>query len=210
MVEQNKNLNVDSNIDVIDSKENSSKIFIVFKTIIRALLDLLRTLLVSFLIAWFITTFIIANSVVPTGSMESTIMTGTRVVGDRLCYKFWDEPERGDIIIFHSPDDYSIYFVKRLIGLPGDVVEIKKDSSDSNFGGVYINGERLNEPYLKEPMEVWEEMRFEIPSEGYFFMGDNRNYSNDARFWDTHYIKRDKLVAKVLFQYWKGFKWLDN
>ena len=84
------------------------------------------------------------------------------------------------------------------------------DSNDNVVGSVYINGEKLEEPYLNEPMIVIGDMHFEVPEDSYFFMGDNRNNSNDARFWKTTYVKKEKLVAKVLFQYWKGFKWLDT
>ena len=97
-------------------------------------------------IALVLNNFIIANSKVPSGSMENTIMTNDRVIGSRLSYLFAD-PERGDIVIFHYPDNEKVYFVKRVIGLPGDTVDI--------YGGhVYLNGsqEPLMEEYIREPM----------------------------------------------------------
>lgn len=146
-------------------------------------------------IAFFLNTFIIANSEVPSGSMENTIMTGDRVIGSRLSYKFGD-PERGDIVIFRFPDNEEIYYVKRVIGLPGDTIDIAD-------GHVYLNGsaEPMEEPYIREPMIPEEPMHFEVPEDSYFMMGDNRNYSSDARRWKNTYVKRDKLVAKVLFRY---------
>lgn len=146
-------------------------------------------------IAFFLNTFIIANSEVPSGSMENTIMTGDRVIGSRLSYKFGD-PERGDIVIFRFPDNEEIYYVKRVIGLPGDTIDIVD-------GHVYLNGsaEPMEEPYIREPMIPEEPMHFEVPEDSYFMMGDNRNYSSDARRWKNTYVKRDKLVAKVLFRY---------
>lgn len=170
------------------------------------IIDIIKVFGPSFLVVWLLTTFIIANSYIPSGSMESTIMTGSRVMGNRLAYKFGTEPQRGEIIIFRYPDNPKVYFVKRLIGLPGDTVEIKKNASDPGYGSVYINGELLEESYLNEKMEVPEEMSFEVPEDSYFFLGDNRNYSNDARYWEHTYVKKDALVAKVIFQYWKGFK----
>ena len=142
-------------------------------------------------IAFFLNTFIIANSEVPSGSMENTIMTGDRVIGSRLSYKFGD-PERGDIVIFRFPDNEEIYYVKRVIGLPGDTIDIAD-------GHVYLNGsaEPMEEPYIREPMIPEEPMHFEVPEDSYFMMGDNRNYSSDARRWKNTYVKRDKLVAKV-------------
>ena len=127
--------------------------------------------------------------------MENTIMTGDRVIGSRLSYKFGD-PERGDIVIFRFPDNEEIYYVKRVIGLPGDTIDIVD-------GHVYLNGSEtpLDEPYIREPMIPEEPMHFEVPEDSYFMMGDNRNYSSDARRWKNTYVKREKLVAKVLFRY---------
>lgn len=210
MGEQNEQNSINSIVEENEAPDTNNKPKNIFVKILECIIEVFKTLLVSLLVALFITSFIIANSIVPTGSMESTIMSGSRVIGNRLAYQFGAEPERGDIIIFKNPDDESVYFVKRLIGLPGDVIDIKMDSNDNVVGSVYINGEKLEEPYLNEPMIVIGDMHFEVPEDSYFFMGDNRNNSNDARFWKTTYVKKEKLVAKVLFQYWKGFKWLDT
>ena len=147
-------------------------------------------------IALFLNTFIIANSRVPSGSMETTIMTGDRVIGSRLTYKF-EDPERGDIAIFRFPDDEKIYYVKRIIGLPGDTIDIVD-------GHVYLNGSDtpLEEPYIREPMLPEAPMHFEVPEDSYFMMGDNRNYSADARRWQNTYVKKEKIIAKVLFRYY--------
>ena len=172
----------------------------------KDILDMIRWMAPAILVGWLITTFLIANSIVPSGSMENTIMTGSRLIGNRLAYKFGDLPKQGDIIIFRFPDNEKIYFVKRLIGLPGDVVEIVPDKNEEGFGYVKVNGERINEPYLSEKMLVKEYEKFVVPNKAYFFMGDNRNHSNDARYWNHTYVYQDKLVAKVLYQYFKGFK----
>lgn len=153
-------------------------------------------------IALFLNSFIIANSRVPSASMETTIMTGDRVIGSRLTYKFFDDPERGDIIIFRWPDNEKILFVKRIIGVPGDTVEIRD-------GRVYLNGSEtpLEETYIREPMEPEPfTMQFTVPEDAYFCMGDNRNESMDARYWRNTYVYRDKIIAKVCFRYWPGFK----
>ena len=148
-------------------------------------------------IALCLNTFIIANSRVPSASMETTIMTGDRVIGSRLQYKFFGDPERGDIIIFRWPDNEKILFVKRIIGLPGDTVTVRS-------GHVFLNDstEPLDEPYIREAMVVEPEMTFTVPENAYFCLGDNRNESRDARYWDNTYVYRDKIVAKVLFRYW--------
>ena len=161
----------------------------------REVWEWVKIIVTAALIALFLTSCIIANSEVPSGSMENTIMTGDRVIGSRLSYKFSD-PERGDIVIFHFPDNESLYYVKRIIGLPGDTVDIVD-------GHVYLNGsqEPLDEPYIREPMIPEEPMHFEVPEDSYFMLGDNRNYSADSRKWQNKYVKREKIIAKVLFRY---------
>ena len=126
-------------------------------------------------IAFCLNTFIIANSHVPSASMENTIMTGDRVIGFRLSYLF-EDPKRGDVIIFRYPDDEKTFYVKRIIGIPG-------------------------EPYIKEPMIPEPDMHFEVPENGYFCMGDNRNSSGDARYWHNTYVYKNKIISKVIFRY---------
>lgn len=140
-----------------------------------------------------------------TSGLNAAIMTGSRLIGSRLAYRFGTDPSRGDIIVFRFPDDESVYFVKRIIGLPGDIVEIIPDEGLA-VGHVSINGQELSEGYVKEPMTVSDYMRFEVPSRSYFCMGDNRNNSRDSRYWKNHFVEKKKIVSKVLFQYWKGFK----
>lgn len=131
-------------------------------------------------------------------------MSKSRVIGSRLAY-LTDDPERGDVVIFHYPDDPSgkTYFVKRVIGLPGETVDIID-------GKVYINGSDtpLDEPYLAEPMEPEEPMHFEVPEGSYFMLGDNRNNSKDSRFWQNTYVERDKILGKAVLKYFPGIKLL--
>ncbi len=161
----------------------------------REIFEWVKIVVSAAVIAFVLNTFIIANSEVPSGSMENTIMTGDRVIGSRLSYHF-EDPKRGDIAIFRFPDNEKIYYVKRIIGLPGETVDIID-------GKVYINGsdEPLDEPYIREPMIPEDPMHFEVPEGCYFMLGDNRNYSMDARRWENTYVKREKIIAKVLFRY---------
>ena len=94
-------------------------------------------------ITLFITNFVIVNASIPSGSMENTIMTGDKLIAFRTAYLF-SEPERGDVIIFEYPDDESEWYIKRVIALPGETIEVKD-------GKVYINGSKkpLKEPILK-------------------------------------------------------------
>ena len=112
-------------------------------SLIKEIQNWVSIFLMALVIAFFLNTFIIANSRVPSGSMENTIMTGDRLIGSRLSYNFSD-PKRGDVIIFRWPDNEKIFFVKRIIGMPGDTVKI----SD---GKIYLNNstEALEEPYIK-------------------------------------------------------------
>lgn len=181
----------------VENRSNTDNQRPTQKTSLKAeLLSWLQILVTAALIAFVLNTFIIANSKVPSSSMENTIMTNDRVIGFRLTYRF-SSPQEGDIAIFRFPDDESIYYVKRIIGLPGDVIDIKN-------GQVYKNGSEtpLDEPYLKEEMFPEEDMHFEVPEDSYFMMGDNRNLSYDARYWNNTFVKRDKLIAKVMFRYW--------
>ena len=181
----------------VQDHEDTEKELSTQKNSLKAeIISWLQILVTAACIAFVLNTFIIANSKVPTSSMENTIMTNDRVIGSRLSYLFAD-PKRGDIVIFHYPDDEKIYFVKRVIGLPGDTVDI--------YGGhVYLNGseEPLQEDYIREPMLPEIPMHFEVPEACYFMLGDNRNYSKDARFWTNTYVKKEKIIAKVLFRYY--------
>ena len=124
---------------------------------------------------------------------------GDRLFGFRLAYKF-SEPERGDVIIFKFPDDESQNYVKRVIGLPNDVVQIKD-------GRVYVNGDELDEPYIRDYIfNDGETYTYIVPEDSYFMLGDNRNNSKDSRFWVNTYVKKEKIIAKVIFRYYSGEK----
>lgn len=163
----------------------------------REIISWIQIIVAAVIIALVLNNFIIANSRVPTGSMENTIMSHSRVIGSRLSY-LKEDPERGDVIIFHFPDDPTgkTYYVKRVIGLPGETVTIVD-------GKVYINDSQtpLEEPYLPEPMEG-SYGPYTVPEDCYFMLGDNRNNSRDARFWKNQFVEKDKIVAKVLFCYY--------
>jgi signal peptidase I len=169
------------------------------KRIIKEIISWVLVLAVAFLLALFINKFIILNEEIPSGSMENTIMTGDRVFTYRQAYLFSD-PKRGDIIVFPFPDDESVDYIKRIIGLPGETVEGKD-------GLVYIDGEALDESYVKETINE-DFGPFTVPEDSYFMMGDNRNDSADSRYWNDPFVKKDKIKSKAIFKYPK-FKWLN-
>lgn len=143
-----------------------------------------KMLVIAFLVALFIDKVIIVNATVPTGSMENTIMTGSRMIGLRFSYWF-SEPERGDVVVFKYPLDEKQNYVKRVIGLPGEVVVIKEAKVY-----IYEDGDKTKEPLVLEEdylKENWvsrnDGYEFTIPEDSYLVMGDNRNNSADARVW---------------------------
>ena len=173
----------------------------------REILDYILTIAVVAAAVLLLNSFILINARIPSESMEPTIEKGNQIFGNRFAYKFHD-PERYDIIIFRYPDDESQFFIKRVIGLPGETVVI-------DDGKVYINGDPhpLDDSYVAEPWGMYENtMTFEVPEGCYFVMGDNRNHSNDSRYWDNHFVSREKILGKAVLRYWpiwkiKGFRY---
>ena len=162
----------------------------------REIMEWILILEIAVVVAVVINTFLIVNAVIPSASMETTIMTGDRIFGNRLAYGK-EGPERGDIVIFRFPDDEKQLFIKRVIGLPGETVEVKN-------GKVYINGSStpLDEPYVTvDPIGDYGPVT--VPAGGYFMMGDNRNQSADSRFWVHPFVMEDKILGKAVFRYYR-------
>jgi signal peptidase I len=132
--------------------------------------------------------------------MENTIMIGDKVFTLRTSYIFSD-PKRGDIVVFPLPDNEEVDYIKRIIGVGGDKIEIKE-------GVLYINDERMIEDYLLEPMRKEDFGPVVVPDGHYFMMGDNRNSSLDARSWDNQFVKKNKIKGKAIFKY-PDFSWLN-
>lgn len=162
---------------------------------IKNVLSFIEPFVIAIVVAMVLKTQVIIMAKVPTGSMLDTIQVEDLLMGNRLVYKF-SEPKRGDVVIFRWPDDESKLYIKRLIGLPGEKVVIDE-------GKIYINDseEPLEEPYLKD--EEWVVgngyFEFQVPEDGYLMLGDNRNGSEDARYWKNTYVTKDELVARAEF-----------
>lgn len=133
--------------------------------------------------------------------MLPNIENGDWVMVDKASYHF-SNPKRGDVVVFNPPEElHSRYpFIKRIIGLPGETVEIKD-------GTVFINGTKIEEPYLfPEPAQYYKNFGPEkIPDDQYFVLGDNRNNSNDSRSWGT--VSQDDIIGKARFIYWPPNRW---
>lgn len=170
-----------------------------FKQEIADMLSILKTVLCVAAAMFLLNGFVIANAVIPTSSMAPTIEPGDRVIGIR----FLRDYQRGDIVVFDDPDVEGRYLIKRIIGMPGDHISFL-DWGDGTCS-VSINGEKLEEPYLTEPMfldPAFADLSLDIPDGCYFCMGDNRNNSNDARYWERKLITSDEIIARAVFRYW--------
>lgn len=169
------------------------------KGFFREVIDFVIPIILAVLIALVLKNYVIANAKVPTGSMLNTIQEGDRIIASRLAY-INDDPERYDIIIFHFPDDESQYFVKRVIGLPGETVNIVN-------GIVYVTKTdgttiQLDDSFVTNCVPVGNFGPYVVPEDSYFVLGDNRNNSQDSRYWNNKYVKKDKIIGKVLFRYY--------
>ena len=165
--------------------------------LVKEIFSLLGTMAIAAVTVFFLKEFIMINAFIPSSSMEYTISPGDRVIGNRLAY-LSESPERGDIVIFKYPDDEEQLFVKRVIGLPGETITIEDAK-------IYIGEEKvlLEEYYLKEEWVVGNgPYTFEIPEGSYLVLGDNRNNSKDARYWENTYVTEDKILGEAVFRYW--------
>jgi len=165
----------------------------------REIWDYVKLIAIAVVVMIVLQSFVIVNAKIPSASMETTIMTGDNIFGNRLVYKFSD-PQRYDIIIFKYPDDESKLFIKRVIGLPGDTIDI-------HDGDVYVNGSEipLEDSFCAEPdSTVGGNLTYPItvPEDSYFCLGDNRVYSKDSRYWENPFVRRDKILGKAFFRYW--------
>lgn len=178
-----------------EMKRRNKKLRVLYE-----ILDWSKTIVTALAIAFLINSTLIANAQVPTGSMEETIMPGSRILINRLAYAS-EKPQRGDIISFYYPDDGQTVYLKRIIGLPGDIVE-------GHDGIVYINGQALKENYVKEELAA-DFGPFAVPENSYFVMGDNRNNSWDSRYWNHHYVTEDEIIGRAEFEYFPEIKRLN-
>ena len=159
--------------------------------------SIILPILYGILFALILTQVIFFHANVPTGSMETTIMTGDRILGSRVAYWF-NDPDYGDIIIFWS-EEYGEFMVKRVIGRPGDLVEIRSE-------GVFVNDKLISDEYTQGETRRLHagESSWLVPEESYFVMGDNRETSADSRYWVNTYVPREEIYARYMFRYSLG------
>jgi signal peptidase I len=152
-----------------------------------------RDILLAFAIAIFIVIFIVQPVKVEGTSMQPRLVDQERIFVNRFVYRV-QQIHRGDVVVFWYPRDRSKSFIKRVLGVPGDKVEIRS-------GTVYVNDVRVDEPYLNPAFRDSKSFRpMAVPPGQYFVLGDHRNSSNDSRSWG--FVAHDLIYGKAVFSYW--------
>lgn len=156
--------------------------------------ELISIIVIAFILAMILRTFVVEGRIIPSGSMLPTVQLQDRVMVNKFIYRF-TEIQRGDIIVFAPPEaiNSSDDYLKRVIGLPGETVEMRE-------GNVYIDGKILNEPYIAEPIN-YQFGPVTVPDDSLLVLGDNRNSSFDSHLWNA-WLKRDHVKGKAFMIYW--------
>lgn len=167
------------------------------KSVIRELLELIAYMAVVLVLSGLFVTFVGQRTTVIGSSMESTLSDKDNLIVDKISYRF-SEPKRFDIIVFPYQYEEDTYYIKRVIGLPGETVQITVE------GDILINGEVLDESYGRETIESPGRASDPITlgDDEYFVMGDNRNYSADSREEDVGNISRSDIIGRAWVRIW--------
>ena len=160
-----------------------------------ALAEIIRFSLIALIIVLPIRLFVAQPFIVSGASMQDTFESGEYLIVDQLTYHF-EEPQRGDVVIFRYPKDPSKFFIKRIIGVPGDTLEIN-GTEVTITNEIHPDGVILDETYIKE-MKPSPGLSETLGEEEYFVMGDNRNASSDSRSWGV--LQRDSIVGRALLR----------
>ena len=167
------------------------------KKIVKELLDTSIYVLVVLVLTYLVITFVGQRTQVSGSSMETTLSDEDNLIVDKISYRF-SEPKRFDIIVFPFEYEEDTYYIKRIIGMPGERVQIDGE------GNIYIDGEVLEESYGREIMEspgrAWEEIT--LAEDEYFVLGDNRNHSSDSRDPSVGNIKRKDIIGRAFLRIW--------
>jgi len=170
--------------------------------ILSWLRETVETLVIAFFLAFVIITFVAQSFWIPTGSMWPNLRINDRIMAYKFLYGL-DDVKRGDIIVFKFPLNPKENFVKRVIGLPGDEVRVKNKE-------VYINDKLLDEPYVVHsdtwnrgfPRDEYGPMK--VPPDSLFMLGDNRDSSDDSRFWG--FVPAENIIGEAFLLYWPPWR----
>lgn len=157
--------------------------------------EILKTITLSIFLALGIRTFVAEARYIPSGSMLPTLEIDDRLIIDKMGYRFTD-PQRGDVVVFSPTEElkkqYKDAFIKRIIGLPGETVEVTN-------GKVFVNGEEISEDYIAEkPQYNWGPQT--VPEGSYLVLGDNRNNSYDSHYWG--FVPRENIIGRATVRFW--------
>lgn len=158
--------------------------------------EALKTIALSAVLAFGIRSFVAEARYIPSGSMLPTLQINDRLIIDKISYNFHN-PERGDVIVFNPTDalkqqNFKDAFIKRLIGLPGDQVEVKE-------GKVYVNNQALKENYIEDKPN-YNFGPVTVPPNQFLVLGDNRNNSYDSHYWG--FVPRDRIIGRAVVRFW--------
>jgi signal peptidase I len=163
----------------------------------RWLLETVLLVLLAFVIAFAIRTWIVEPFIVPTGSMEPTIQVNNRVLAEKITYRFIRQPHYGDIVVFPDPKGEHPHLIKRVIAVGGQTVDLRG-------GHVFVDGKALNEPYThgqpSNPLQSDVRYPLRVPDGYLWVMGDNRTNSADARAFGP--IAANKVEGHAIWTYW--------
>lgn len=167
------------------------------KRAVAAFFDFLQGIVVILAILVMVYLFIMSPQEINGASMEPNFHNGEFILTNKVLYKFRD-PQRGDVIIFKSPKNKEVDYIKRIIGLPGDTVKLQNNS-------FYVNGQKVDEPYLSPDMTIFggsflhEGEEITVPPGQYFVAGDNRPHSSDSREFGN--IAKEDFIGTAIFRY---------
>lgn len=162
--------------------------------VIGSALEFIKTIAIIILIAFFVRFYLIQPFVVDGSSMEPNFHNGEYLLVDKLSYRF-KTPQRGDVIVFHPPSSPGLNYIKRIIALPEEQLEIKS-------GEILVNGVRIDEPYLPSGKTLVRHtqavnLKQKLGPDEYFVLGDNREHSSDSREWGS--VPKTNIIGKAWF-----------
>src|ERR1035437_10216269 len=158
------------------------------KSLWASVVEWIKVIVIALIISLPIRYFIAEPFIVQGASMDPTFATNQFLIVDRLSYRF-EDPQRGDVIVFEYPNNPSIYYIKRIIGLPGETITMKDGNititnrNDAAFTAANPNGLTLDEPYIEDIHKSHDDLSTTLDKDNYFVMGDNRLQSSDSRAW---------------------------
>ena len=179
-----------------DIEKNSVVESVKTSTEENPVVEIVKTLATALILAMGIRTLVAEARYIPSSSMEPTLEINDRLIIEKISYRF-KMPQRGDVVVFSPTDtlkeqNFKDAFIKRVIGLPGETIEVKG-------GKVYVNGQPIREKYIEEAPEYTYGPET-VPEDQYLVLGDNRNNSYDSHYWG--FVPRKNLIGRAIVRFW--------